>query len=115
MTFVRQLPDRRPILIATKDMLFRGQDAGRRVVRIVNGKRRTVRRHHYLCETALVLLLTRNLPEIWSILKDRVRSQDAAKVSERIDQAVAADQRTRIDCCIAADLYSITDDCAELA
>jgi hypothetical protein len=63
----------------------------------------------------LVVLLTRNLPEIWSILKDRARSQDAAKVSEGVDQAVAADQGTRIDCRIAADLYSITDDRAELA
>jgi hypothetical protein len=59
--------------------------------------------------------ITRNLPEIWPILKDGILGQDAAKVRERIDHAVSADQGTGINHGIASNLDSITDNCAELA
>jgi hypothetical protein len=61
----------------------------------------------------LVGLLPRNLPDVLPILQDSFRSQDAAKVSERIDHAVATDQGPGINGCIATDLHAITDYRAE--
>ena len=96
-TGIRRLPDRYQKTVPTKP------------------RASALRAFRPLLTADLPLVLTRNLPEIWSILKDGVCRQDAAKVSQRIDQAVAADQRTRIDYCIAADLHSIADYRAELA
>jgi len=49
-------------------MLFRGQDTRRRVARTVNGERRTVKRHHYVRDGTLVVVLPRNLPDVLPIL-----------------------------------------------